>query len=194
MKKSVFLLFAVFAVIFQLAAAPGPWFTGKVGRQLVNASGKPIPAASLKGKMVGFYFSAHWCPPCRKFTPQLVKFYKKVSKKHNFEIVFVSSDRNSKAMQKYMKEAGMPWLAIPHGAPQIKALQQEFKVSGIPTLIVLDRNGRVVSKSARTDVARHGEKAIDLWEKGSHAVPGMKNKAPNKNKKAKSSKKVQTKR
>ena len=186
MKKSVFLLFAVFAVIFQLAAAPGPWFTGKVGRQLVNASGKPVPAASLKGKMVGFYFSAHWCGPCRAFTPQLVKFYKKVSKKHNFEIVFVSSDRKSKAMQKYMKGAGMPWLAIPYGSPQIKALQQEFKVSGIPTLIVLDRNGRVVSKSARTDVTRHGEKAIDLWEKGSGAV--------NKNKKASNSKKVKNKR
>ena len=80
----------------------------------------------------------------------------------------------------------MPWLAIPYGSPQIKALQQEFKVSGIPTLIVLDRNGRVVSKSARTDVTRHGEKAIDLWEKGSGAV--------NKNKKAPNSKKVKNKR
>lgn len=27
------------------------------------------------GKHLGLYFSAHWCPPCRAFTPQLAKWY-----------------------------------------------------------------------------------------------------------------------
>ena len=26
-------------------------------------------------KLIGFYFSAHWCPPCRLFTPVLAEFY-----------------------------------------------------------------------------------------------------------------------
>ena len=26
-------------------------------------------------QIYGLYFSAHWCPPCRKFTPQLVTYY-----------------------------------------------------------------------------------------------------------------------
>ncbi len=26
-------------------------------------------------RYVAFYFSAHWCPPCRSFTPQLVQTY-----------------------------------------------------------------------------------------------------------------------
>ncbi len=25
--------------------------------------------------IVCFYFSAHWCPPCRQFTPSLKSFY-----------------------------------------------------------------------------------------------------------------------
>ena len=32
----------------------------------------------LKDKVVGIYFSAHWCPPCRSFTPELIKTYKTV--------------------------------------------------------------------------------------------------------------------
>ncbi len=42
--------------------------------KLEDASGKEVDPASLKGKTVGLYFSAHWCPPCRAFTPSLVKF------------------------------------------------------------------------------------------------------------------------
>merc|ERR1719409_357230 len=50
----------------------------------------------LAGKdVVGLYFSAHWCPPCRGFTPQLGKFYDQIKDAKNFEIIFVSSDRDA---------------------------------------------------------------------------------------------------
>ena len=45
-------------------------------------------------KSVGFYFSAHWCPPCRSFTPELAELYKQVqATSHSFRTVFVSCDR-----------------------------------------------------------------------------------------------------
>jgi len=28
--------------------------------------------------VLGLYFSAHWCPPCRAFTPELLKEYRLV--------------------------------------------------------------------------------------------------------------------
>jgi nucleoredoxin len=30
---------------------------------------------ALNKHVVGLYFSAHWCPPCRGFTPNLVAKY-----------------------------------------------------------------------------------------------------------------------
>lgn len=44
----------------------------------------------------GIYFSAHWCPPCRRFTPFLSKFYNAIKIRENkkFEILFVSQDNS----------------------------------------------------------------------------------------------------
>ena len=43
---------------------------------LQKADGSNAPANCLDGKaVVLIYFSAHWCPPCRAFTPMLKDFY-----------------------------------------------------------------------------------------------------------------------
>ena len=69
--------------------------------------------AISKKKLIAYYFSAHWCGPCRKFTPKLVEYYNRIAPQHpEFEIVFVSSDKSAEAMEGYMKEVGMPWPAI----------------------------------------------------------------------------------
>lgn len=61
---------------------------------------------------LGLYFSAHWCPPCRSFTPELARKYTKYKQQYpSFEIVFVSSDRSENDFDSYFSE--MPWLALP---------------------------------------------------------------------------------
>src|SRR5436190_23098897 len=59
------------------------------------------------------YFSASWCPPCRKFTPELVTWYN-THKKDNpqFELIFISHDETEAAMTNYMKVDAMPWPAL----------------------------------------------------------------------------------
>ena len=81
---------------------------------ILDANGKEVSKDVLAGKTVGIYFSAHWCPPCRSFTPNLVKFRDK--NKKNFEVVFVSSDRSSDAQMDYMKETDMKWFTLPREA------------------------------------------------------------------------------
>merc|ERR1712217_163727 len=84
------------------------------------------------GKPIGLYFSAHWCPPCRGFTPKLAEFYKD-GLKDKMEIVFVSSDRDQASFNKYFNE--MPWLAMPfekHAEKEV--LSDALGVSGIPSL------------------------------------------------------------
>ena len=47
------------------------------GVKLVKADGSSVEAEkALAGKeLIAYYFSGHWCPPCRRFTPMLKTFY-----------------------------------------------------------------------------------------------------------------------
>lgn len=135
-----------------------------IGENLVDAEGKSIDPISLKGKMVGIYFSAQWCPPCRLFTPKLVEFRNKLAK--DFEVVFVSSDRDEASMWAYMKEAGMPWPALPFGLGKKGALSKTFEIRGIPSLVVLNDKGIRISGNARNDVdSLEPEAALEKWKK-----------------------------
>ena len=64
----------------------------------------------FKGKIIGLYFSAHWCPPCQKFTTILANFYYKLKIEKNFEIVFISGDEDAGEFKDYFET--MPWLAV----------------------------------------------------------------------------------
>jgi len=125
---------------------------------LQGMDGDTVDVDDLKGegKVIGLYFSAHWCPPCRGFTPKLVEAYTKHLKAKGLEIIFVSSDRDQKSFQEYYSE--MPWLAIPNGDPRKAKLSQRFGVSGIPALAFVDANtGETINGNARGAVSSDPE-------------------------------------
>ena len=131
---------------------------------LHDADGKEIDAASLKGKHVGLYFSAHWCPPCRAFTPSLVAFRDDNADK-NFEIVFVSLDKSQGDKKKYIEQMEMKWLSIPGASSKAAdSLAQQFEISGIPALIILAPDGSVVTAQGREDVMMSSETALSKWK------------------------------
>ncbi len=91
--------------------------TSLLGEKVQKGTEEQVDVETLAGagKVLGIYFSAHWCPPCRAFTPQLVQWHDKVKagpNGNNFNIVFVSSDRDEKSMKDYFGE--MPWHALPY--------------------------------------------------------------------------------
>lgn len=69
-----------------------------------------------RGKMVGLYYSAYWCPPCIEITKKVVRWYEKIQGSSdvakNLEIVFVSFDRDEDEYNRHFDK--MPWLAVPY--------------------------------------------------------------------------------
>jgi nucleoredoxin len=102
--------------------------------------------ALAKKKLIALYFSAHWCPPCRKFTLQLVQFYNRVAPQHpEFEIVLVSNDRSPLGMETYMRDAQMPWPAVDFAKLPGKEALKKYAGESIPCLVLLDAGGKVIS-------------------------------------------------
>lgn len=120
---------------------------------ITDSNGKKVDIETLrKTDVVGLYFSAHWCGPCRGFTPKLAELYKDCKAKNkNFEIVFVSSDRDAAAHAEYFKE--MPWTSLDFKQRSLKAkLSEIYGVSGIPTLVLLKGDGTEITRSGRSIV------------------------------------------
>ena len=61
--------------------------------------------------------------------------------------MFVSGDRDEEAFKKYF--ATMPWLALPFDEERYEELSSHFEVDGIPTLITLSPEGKVITTKAR---------------------------------------------
>ena len=65
-------------------------------------------------KVFVLYFSAHWCPPCRQFTPILAQQFALHHQSSNKSmVIFVSGDRSQQEQLNYMREAHGDWPAVP---------------------------------------------------------------------------------
>merc|ERR1712232_261337 len=114
-------------------------------------------------QVVCFYYSAHWCPPCRGFTPVLAEWYKEAKAAGKaVEVVFLSSDRDEPSFKDYWNS--MPWLAAKFGDAQIQNWKQKHSVTGIPKLVVMNaKTMAVINDNGRGDVSNGGVACFDQW-------------------------------
>ncbi|KAK0398019.1 hypothetical protein QR680_002389 [Steinernema hermaphroditum] len=137
------------------------------GVELVCKDESKVDAGeALKGKIVGLYFSAGWCPPCRQFSPKLKRFYEKVKAAgKQFEVIFVSRDRAAEDLVEYYDDHHGDWTYLEFGNPKIQELLEKYEAMSIPTLRIIKPDGSILVKDARTDVADKGvDGAIELFE------------------------------
>ena len=102
---------------------------------------KPVHVSELeKVRVYAFYYSAAWCGPCRKFTPTLIAAYKDFKAQHpEFELIFVSRDRDEFNMTEYMRAHKMPWPAVRFN--DAKETLQQFAGGSIPWLVCVSDTG-----------------------------------------------------
>ena len=129
---------------------------------LIDSNENSVSREKLTGKIIGLYFSAGWCPPCKTFSPILKDFRDK--NEEEFEVVMVSADNSKREQLKYMSDGKMKWPAFPANSIESSNLYNKFGVRSIPTLIILSPNGQIISSNGRSDVSKNSSKALVTWK------------------------------
>jgi len=116
---------------------------------ILNKEGLQINLKELNKKIIGLYFSASWCPPCRKFTPMLSTFYEDIIEYYDdIEIIYISSDKTNNEFNEYWEE--MTFSALPYIDREKKEeLIKLYEVKQIPALIFINNNGELITKDGK---------------------------------------------
>jgi len=110
---------------------------------LSSLDGEQVSLADYRGKKkVVLSFWASWCGPCRMELPVLANFYKKYHKdSSDFEILAISIDDDREAAEAYAAKAKLPFPVLLD--PDSKAADL-YSVDGIPTLFIVDTQGKII--------------------------------------------------
>src|SRR6267378_1813677 len=110
--------------------------------KLDSIDGKPLSLATARGKVVLLNFWATWCGPCRAEIPDLIALQQKY--KDQLQIIGLTVDDDDASMVKQVVAEEHINYPVAMSSPEVRI--QYGGVSALPTLFVLDAQGRIVQK------------------------------------------------
>lgn len=112
--------------------------------ELLDTKGNSVKLSDLKGKSLIVDFWATWCSPCRKSFPGMKMAVEKYADNENVEFLFVNTWENAEDKVKnandFMKKNNYPFHVL---MDEENKVVETFKVSGIPTKFIIDKNQNI---------------------------------------------------
>jgi thiol-disulfide isomerase/thioredoxin len=110
--------------------------------ELKDLSGKTVSLASFRGRPVMLDFWATWCGPCQISIPLLQAFYQR-HKEEGLVVLGVNMDEDPRDVYSFVKHFKMTYPVV-YGASS--TVPDTYQVSGLPTFIFIDAQGRITKR------------------------------------------------
>lgn len=115
-----------------------------VSPAFIDGEGLDLTLADFKGRVVLLNIWATWCVPCRVEMPMLDRLQARLGGE-DFHVLPLSIDRAGlKPVQKFYKEIEIKSLGI--YLAQSLQVMQALGVVGLPTTLLIDRDGREIAR------------------------------------------------
>ena len=96
-------------------------------------------------------FYATWCGPCRAEFPNVIANYEKYHDK-GFDVIGINLDDEKSTVEAFLDKKKLPWKTLVNDQPgetgSNNLLARRYGISTIPTVILVDREGKVISLDA----------------------------------------------
>ena len=120
-----------------------------IALKATDLRGQSIDLSQYRGKTVLVTFWATWAGPAKKDLPELAKLHEKFKSK-KFEILAVNFDNEKADLDAFLQASPLPWPQIFEPGGMESRLATEFGIISLPTMFLVDPDGKVVNRSLRT--------------------------------------------
>jgi peroxiredoxin len=114
---------------------------------LKDLNGKVFKLSSQRGKPVLLFFGTTWCPSCRKQLPLYKEIYGKYSGR-GLEVIYINIMEPKGKVAKFVRANALPFRTLLDESGEVA---NNYEVIGVPTIIVIDREGKIIKASHSTD-------------------------------------------
>ena len=105
-----------------------------------DSTGREVSSTQCRGKVVLLDFWATWCAPCKQEMPGYETLYRRY-KDRGLAVVGIAADSDPRLVSRFGKKLRISYPLLVNGMDV-----QRYGVEGLPTTILVDRNGLVTKK------------------------------------------------
>jgi peroxiredoxin len=154
MNKKVLLVLVFLFILVSVAMCFGQYRPGFFSRQdkvlapdfsLKDIQGKTFKLSSQRGNPVVMFFGTTWCPACREEMPLYKDLYDKYALR-GLKFLYIDINESTERVARFAKLNSFPYVVLVDGDGSVAT---DYNIIGVPTMILLDKAGNIVSVSHR---------------------------------------------